>query len=327
MNANLDNIGDINAPIWMNPELSLIDIYSYFILFDKDDYRLVTIEWFTRFKCNDPQMTFVNSFSKSNKKWINPLSYQRKFLNFQNCLITLDTDFDDSFGVNLFYGTITGLVPELFHIMSTKGKFIPNFQVHYIHGPDTSNGQIIYPNIYMRLGSYSKFTTGLVHFGSAFIPSEYPFYVTPGDLYSSYEKLLLPFDDTTWYYILTVFFVAFFVIFIVNLMPRKFSKYLFGSNVTTPALNVVEAFFGFGQTQEPIEISARIILVYFAFFCLVIRTAYQGVSFDFLTSEMRKKPIESIEKLVNHNYTIVTMEGSGKAFNEYIYSMIDENRR
>ncbi|CAG9807169.1 unnamed protein product [Chironomus riparius] len=305
-----------------------IDLYSYFIASAGDSNVLINLKWFSEYYCNKPQLTITNVFSKHDQKWLVDLKYQRNYMNFWNCMITLLTDFEDIFGVNLYYGTITGLVPEFVRIMSIRGNFTLNYQIHYYNDVyDTNTGKIIYPNIYMRLGLSSKFTNGKVHFGSAFLPSDYPFYVTPGELFTSYEKLFLPFDDTTWLFIFITFSVAFAVIFVVYFLPKWTQTIFYGSTVRNSSLNIVQIFFGISQLQVPVENAPRIILIFFVFFCLVIRTAYQGISFDFLTTEMRKKPIDSIEKLVSQNFTIVTMEGSGFAFVDYIFSMIGEEQK
>lgn len=44
--------------------------------------------------------------------------------------------------------------------------------------------------------------------------------------------------------------------------------------------------------------------MFFIFFCLIFRTAYQGVLFEFMTKEMRKKLPTTIEELYVKNYSI-----------------------
>jgi len=326
MNGNIENL-ELWRLTYLTYKSRTIDLYSYFLVSGNGTYKLMNLNWFTEFSCNQPQMAPINSFSKLNGKWQTELKYQRRFMNLRNCMITSCAYFEDISGVHLYYGSITGLVPEFFRIMSVNGNFTPNYQIYYRPDmPDRSSGKVIYINLYMRLGIYSIINFGHIHFGSEFISSEYLFYVTPGELYTSYEKLYLPFDDTTWLFILITFSVAFVVIFLVNFLPKWIQTTFYGSNVHNPALNVVQTFFGISQTQVPVENAARIILIFFIFFCLVIRTAYQGVSYEFLTTEMRKKPIDSIEKLISQNFTIVTMEGSGHELNELIFSMIGKSR-
>jgi hypothetical protein len=47
-------------------------------------------------------------------------------------------------------------------------------------------------------------------------------------------------------------------------------------------------------------------------FCLVIRTAYLGKQFEFMQNEMRKPEIETIEELIQENYTLYIFPESVK---------------
>lgn len=70
----------------------------------------------------------------------------------------------------------------------------------------------------------------------------------------------------------------------------------------------------------------RILLITFVLFCLVIRTAYQGVFYTMMVSEMRKKSPETIDDLKNQNYSIVCFD-DGRGHRELLNEMIEENRR
>jgi hypothetical protein len=48
----------------------------------------------------------------------------------------------------------------------------------------------------------------------------------------------------------------------------------------------------------------RIILMNFILFCLIIRTGYQGVLFEMLSTDMRKQSPNTMEELYKQNYTI-----------------------
>jgi hypothetical protein len=63
-------------------------------------------------------------------------------------------------------------------------------------------------------------------------------------------------------------------------------------------------FFGIGQMRLPINNFGRIILMVFILFCLIIRTAYLGVLFEMITTDMRKNSPNTMEQLLAQNYTI-----------------------
>lgn len=114
------------------------------------------------------------------------------------------------------------------------------------------------------------------HWSSAFYEEKYILLLSPPQFYNSYEKMLLPLDDVTWICVLITFSVALSVIFVSNLMFRNFYRLLVGENVKTPSLRLLAIFFGISQKETPRENFSRIILIFFTYFCLVLRTGYQG---------------------------------------------------
>jgi hypothetical protein len=87
-------------------------------------------------------------------------------------------------------------------------------------------------------------------------------------------------------------------------MPKVFQDFIYGYTRGTPAFNVVSIFFGIGQQKLPKSNPPRIVLMTFIMFCLVIRTAYQGVLFEMITSDMKKTNPASIEEMFERNYTV-----------------------
>ena len=148
-------------------------------------------------------------------------------------------------------------------------------------------------------------------------PSSYPIYSTadvivvpPGELFSCWEKLLMPFDRPTWMCLGIVFAVAFLVILLINLVKStSMHEFIIGSNVTTPSLNVVAIFMGIGQILLPQRNVSRFMFMSFILFSLIMETAYQGKYFEFLTSDMRRKPIQTIEELKDKNFTAIVELG------------------
>jgi hypothetical protein len=128
------------------------------------------------------------------------------------------------------------------------------------------------------------------------------FVVPPGEEYSGFDKLVLPFDSPTWFLIGLTFFVAFSIIFIVHFLSTKIQDFIFGNNVLSPTFNIAAHFFGLGQIALPRRNFPRFLLTIFILFSLIIRTAYQGKNFEFLQKEMRKPEANSVEEMINRNY-------------------------
>jgi hypothetical protein len=49
---------------------------------------------------------------------------------------------------------------------------------------------------------------------------------------------------------------------------------------------------------------ARFNLILYILFCLIIRTAYQGVQFELMLKEVRPRDVQSIDELIEKNFTI-----------------------
>lgn len=128
--------------------------------------------------------------------------------------------------------------------------------------------------------------------------------LTPGEPYDSYEKLVFPFDFLTWIFLAVVFGCTFLSIFIINTFSRKIQNIIYGENVLTPAQNVGAILFGMSQTKLPIKNFPRIILITFVLFCLVMRTAYQGVLFELIAADIRKPLPKTFHDLFVMNYSI-----------------------
>lgn len=75
-------------------------------------------------------------------------------------------------------------------------------------------------------------------------------------------------------------------------------------------------FFGIGMTQLPGRNFARFLLMLYILFCLVIRTAYQGKQFEFLQKDMRPADVETIDEMIEKNFTFHVENGSSKSFKE-----------
>ena len=118
------------------------------------------------------------------------------------------------------------------------------------------------------------------------------------------EKLILPFDHETWYGICITFIVSSIVIIICNQFPNKLRKIFYGSAKKTKVFNIFQTFFGISHIKVPKNNFTRIILISFIFWCLVIRTAYQGKLFEFTTTAIRKPKLKTLEDLRSKNFSI-----------------------
>lgn len=128
--------------------------------------------------------------------------------------------------------------------------------------------------------------------------------ISTGEPYSSYEKLWLPFSNDVWLLLILTFICAFLVFLVFKLTNETVRKFVYGSRVTSPLYNVLIVFLGQSLRILPGRNFARYHLMIYILFCLIIRTGYQGVQFDLIFKDIRKKSPDTIEGLIEQGYSI-----------------------
>jgi hypothetical protein len=284
-----------------------LDPFTFFLHESNKKIDYLTYEWFTEKACNKKQKNILNSFDKKTLKWEKPfdLSY-KKFRQLHGCEIVAMQSFDsytDKFGKVQGRG---------FDILDVVGS-AANFTVY------RQPGQIMKRNLTIDAHNNLKRKPQVIvsmsvslrlqfHSTAAFANKPFTMMITRGEPFGPWEKLLLPFDKTTWWMLVMTFGIAFSVILLVNRAPKKLQIIIYGRAVTTPAYNVVGTFFGVSQSRLPQTNFPRMVLMFFILFCLVIRTAYQGVFFELMATDMRKPVPTTFEELIDENYTIYGFE-------------------
>jgi hypothetical protein len=272
-----------------------IENYGYFLQSSRDQFSLATINAFMENKCHQLQLETVDVFDKKTFVWKNELRSTEKFKNLNNCTIVYGYEIKkENASFRIAHNELLGFEFDFMKIMEVRGNFRTFFQpMNSIN----SNLKVSkrFPNHNYTLNvdftlSVAAYVVGVLdfHITTTFDENDEIFVITPSEAYNSYEKLILPFDKDTWMYLIITFSSAFFLIFMMNFASQRAKGLVYGKNVNTPAFNVVSIFFGIGQTKLPNENFSRIILMFFIFFCLIVRTGYQGVQFDFLTRDMRR---------------------------------------
>ncbi|KAL7011826.1 hypothetical protein ACKWTF_014475 [Chironomus riparius] len=318
-----DEVQSVPVPQPFQNDSTMLLHYFYYLRNEKDMMTFFTSDAFTYGRCNHPTLVALNVFDKNAQKWQSKLEGHEKFDNFNGCelkLVELWSQFL-SFEFNspeimecmtgnrkyeecveLLRSTnenIEGLYAELFKISSKRRNFTSKLQIGLRSEDESSKIPIIQlQTVLMNQGSLFPI--------AYFLESSYMFAVTPTDVYSNYEKLWKPFDDVTWILLLMTFIAAFIVIFVAKFLTNSVRRFIFGREVLTPALNVLQILFGISQIKLPDSSVARFILLLFLFFCLIFRTCYQSMLFDFMTSDMRKPMPRTIEDLVTMDYTIIS---------------------
>jgi len=316
---------------------SHVSLHEYILLELNGTLELITFEWFGDGFCNAPKLSSIGQFSSTSMKWNKSFRNYHKFRNFHECLLV--SDLSEQIVVNRYEDKISGqtkgLMIDLFSAIAQKGNFSSVFFYKYIPSVYYGIECMKRKRMKERLGRRTKISfnvsfkvkaNGYVyHVTSTAYQASFIFLITPDDPITITEKLFLPFDEFTWIMLIVTFMTAFLVIFIANLMPKKFQKIIYGKEIKTPALNIFYIFFGIGQMKVPDKSFSRFLLISFILFCLIFRTCYQSKLFEFMTADMRKPSPITIDDLYEKKFTIHTMNFPNVI--NALTNMIDSNKR
>ena len=315
-----------------------VSSFEYLVMNKKVIIQLVTFDIFQENSCNKLSIKWINYFNKTSQKWNKKLQNSQNFLNFNGCMLTITDSYSTNFHLSdhnrkivecmkteidkiacleLFKDILSqpdinfrGLIYEIFEKMSKVGNFTANYQINFGGNIVSKTKSVV--NQMIQISRFMHHEMFLEHFDltTTFFDIKFGIFVTPSEFYTNFEKLLLPFDATTWILLLSTFLTIPIVIFITRFMSQNARIFVFGRNISTPGLNVIRIFFGIGQIRLPRESILRFILIFFVLFCLIIRTCYQSKMFDFITSDMRKPAPETLDEVIEQGFTIVLVNDS-----------------
>ncbi|KAG5672235.1 hypothetical protein PVAND_002377 [Polypedilum vanderplanki] len=294
--------------------------FIYFLQqMNEDIIKLYTFNEFSSIECQNVQLESVGIFIINQSKWL-ILERLDKYYNFNQCPIVVASPQHNKyfFAYSLVEENFIGLIPDIVTIVAEKYNFTVFYEMidfitkkgvylkyKFIEIP----GKVLkHPDIIIRDSSLFGHEIEYYHAISLGIEARMIFAISPGELYTSYEKLLLPFDLTTWIFLILTFITAFSFISMFNLASRNVKDLIYGKSIKHPALNVVSIFFGIALKKIAKENASRILLILFIWFCLIFRTCYQSKIFEFMTNEMRKPSPQTINELFEQNFTIITQE-------------------
>jgi len=298
-NAAPDHVGKTNF-ISEFLEMPTYDHWFYFINFVFDYAGVVTLHRIVTFQPNDcraKRLVEINRFDSKAGKWEGSNFGIRKFTNFNGCplIVSLEAPFATFVDEN---GNVRGHAHDVLEFLAKP----LNFTIQYVNIPENPEG----PQAGIDLQLWIWFGYLL---NKPYIFDDLSMYVPLGERYSSYEIFLLPFGWDVWVAVILTLLCGLMTIFVVKLC--RYKEFVFGRKVKTPSLYLATAFFGIGQNILPTRNFARYLLMMYILWCLVIRTCYQGEYYRYLLADERKATIETIDEVVERNFTIYTSTSRG----------------
>lgn len=267
LNASSQDLLKINNTLMVRHQNYLIEYDKYI--------GLETFSWYTSLACNTSQMIEVNRFNKSSSRWMTKVFFPNMFENLNGCKLVIGVP-SQSPALGIDYHPDGSVA----NIWGYNSLIIQNIAEHL-------NFTIVYNPYDWATRSYHDKALAVdyrmlsepiqyIAYGDIFISETYffqtsTFMVPPGRLYTSFEKLFLPFDVEVWLAILFLFFVAFTAIFILSYSRKSWRMFVYGRNNENAVINLLIHFFGGAQKKLPRFNFARYILMIYILFSLVMR--------------------------------------------------------
>jgi hypothetical protein len=281
---------------------------------------LVEVETFMPFtfkKCGNTESKVINSYE--NETWKNGIEnfFPSKLKDLNNCSLTIGINQNRPYVImqyitNKTYNLVgreVKIVEELSRSLNFHVKFKLNVGgILYENGTATGSiGDLLNKSVDFIIADYSLKLLRLkfMEASSSYYSSQIGFVFSPRPKFSQLENLYRPLDSYVWLSVLTTFSVGVIVILSVRFYFVKAQQLILGENINTPLLNMMIAVFGGSQTKEPKNNFARVILMLFIMFCLILRTLYQSSLFRFLQL-LEQKDFQTIDELIDNKYKIFT---------------------
>lgn len=319
---SIDGIEDIFRSFWRKG-ISNVDV----MVFVEETVKILTFMPFTETKCNNTAPIVVNEYRKGRFKKQLENIFPKKFSNLQRCPIIISTYEDElsvtktensggSFELSGFDMELLDGLSELLNFKKVF-KFIEGplpFGMVFANGTTTGAlGDVVNGRSQIAIGriSVADFRTAVL---DAIPYYSFPevFVMSPGRKLTNLEKLMQPFHLFVWIALLVVLTGTFITILALNFSPKKLQALVYGSEISSPGLNVLIAVLGLSQTSLPSQNFSRLLLMTFLIFCLIIRNAYQGSLYQFLQQDRNYFKVKSIQDLIDQDFEL------------YVYPITDQ---
>ncbi|KAG5667880.1 hypothetical protein PVAND_015846 [Polypedilum vanderplanki] len=314
----IKNVMDINGLIDLNYDLRLptdMRFFEFFITADDNFVNLSANLLYSEENCGNFNQKLLNAFDLNSQKWTEKLQSFNHYDNFHNCVLKFYTknsyylhfetneDFLVTSSENSKDLKLAGINYHIIQFLSQKF----NFTSRFLFDDEISGNATDYTHIAIDILNYGN-VSNFFHYLQPVFVDNYHFIVSQNDFYTNYEKMLFPFDTTTWILILFTYGLTFGIIFGLQYSPKWIKNAFFGKDNKQPGYNALGAFFGVAFVGLPRESLSRYILIIYIWFCLIIRTCWQSMMFEFMTSDMRKPLPQTLDDLRELNYTIIMHE-------------------
>lgn len=279
----------------------------------QDQVNAFTYFPFSSSYCERIEMTLLGAMNNNNSAALQDNIFPNKLTDFHGCPLWLATynvapymilqQTDDGSYIT------KGIEGKLYHELAAQLNFRPMVRVGkeiYTGGAKENFHMLRKKEVNLTMFAIVNTVERSKEFTASF-PYAYVsvVFTTPhGPPYSPLEKLILPFESFVWLNVVIVIGTALILTIYASYSSKKWRDFIFGAKNRTPFLNFINLTLGGAVTQAPVRNFARTIFLIWLLGSLVLRSSYQGALFRFIQSQKPAVEIDSLEKLVQFNFSI-----------------------
>lgn len=285
------------------------DMYS-------DEALMFTYFPYTRYYCEKVQPIMLNNYIIDVGFIKNIKHFPNKLTNLHKCPLKVATVDIPPFVIIKPDGIpkIVGLEGILMIVLERQMNFTMEATVvedSYLWGQLFENGtstgaieMVMTGKVNLTIGYYtsSPLRNTMMAASSVHYTSNLVWVVPPGRQLTSIEKLLKPFGPYLWKAVIIVFIISFLMVAVIGWFTITIQNFVFGRNIRTPSLNIINVFFGGSLVQTPTRNFARTLLCIFMIYCLIIRSSYQGALYKYMQMDSRTPVKENIREMIDADY-------------------------
>jgi hypothetical protein len=230
---------------------------DYFLNVNESLITLTTYDKFSPPNCNETHLIEMNEFSQTKGKWKSANFVKKKFVNLNQCEIVADMLYPQNLALQVDFNaernatTFRGYVIKFNEIISEKMNF--TFKCNPVKMVVSDNPKVFYDIAYKVTGigamiyEVYSFRHLTKHEWNSFFTVTKPY--TKVDVivlisrfkpYSMREKVVLPFQPAVWWWLIgSLITLAVISGLIWTFASSTVKKFVFGSRVKTPLLNMM----------------------------------------------------------------------------------------
>ncbi|XP_070496199.1 glutamate receptor ionotropic, NMDA 1-like [Chironomus tepperi] len=315
LESSLIEVQEIFTKFWSK------NIYNVYVLmnFYNETLLLTFKPFYSTESCGKVSVKIINKFQ--NGRFINKLGPWIKFHNLNQCPVTVTT-FTEK--VSIFKQTlpngqtiIRGYEYEMIQYIAE----MLNFTLDLVYKEGSQEWGVVFENgtctrgfdilkerkTDILLGDLYLKELRLKYFDASAPYLNYPlFFILPSQpKLNMLQKLLSPYELTVWILVALYLSIGVSVILLINLKFKFMKKLVYGDRVHHVVTNLYTTFIGQPQIKLPKNNFARLLLMSFLIYSLVIRNAYQGSLYKFLQSDGQYKEPQTIAELIDKKYKFI----------------------